>query len=330
MFEVSILESILILVLSFFISIITYSTLKKKKHVDLNSMNISSSKNVVTSLGLSFVISFLLLTLYFFLEYNLLEIFPNRYYIFFLALIVLTIISFIDDVHEIDAKLRLIVQVVLIYFSTTSLELYNINIPLKLVIFFSVFFWVYILNITNFIDGSDGHCLSHTISFFLGILLISNYYDFAAFPYYLAYINIYFLISFAYFNIPKAKAYMGDSGSIYLGFIIGYIFLDYSIKGMGLLMLSLYIYPLMDCTVTLMKKVSRGYYPWAKMADYFFLIPINAKQKHGKVFFSSLIYNLLNLGFIYLQMSISKWFFILSFLSSIILITYYCSFKNEK
>ena len=151
---------------------------------------------------------------------------PNRYYIFFVSLTILTLVSLWDDIKEIDPKMRLIIQLVLIYFSLTNLNLESLNLPLKLTIFLALAFWVYIINITNFIDGSDGHCAIHSISFFIGTFYISYFFKVESFSYYLALINIPVLIAFLYFNKPNALAFMGDTGSIFLGYIIGFIVLE--------------------------------------------------------------------------------------------------------
>lgn len=309
---------------------ITFKVLRKKKHNDLDSIFISKRTGVVTSLGLSFFICFVIISFLYLKEFNLKVILPNRYYIFFVSLFVLSFLSFIDDVKEIDAKIKLIIQLILVYFSTTNLHLSNIDIPLKLLIFLVIIIWVYITNIINFIDGSDGNCLNHSIHFFLGYILIAQYFELYNFSYYLSYVNTALLIPFLFFNFPKAKAFMGDTGSIYLGYIIGYIFLSLVLFGKPLLAISLLMYPLMDCTITIFIKISKGYYPWAKLADYFFLKPILNRRNHKLVFYSGFIHNFLSLLFIFLQLKISNLFVVLNILNSLILLLYYNSFKIKK
>ena len=48
-------------------------------------------------------------------------------------------------------------------------------------------------------------------------------------------------------------------------YILEFIFLEQI-----LLILSLLIYPLLDCTLTLTIKIFKGYRPWARLFDYFF------------------------------------------------------------
>ena len=82
--------------------------------------------------------------------------------------------------------------------------------------FFALIVWVYLINITNFIDGSDGHCSMHVLFFMLGVVLDSYFQSEIYFSTILAFIIIPILIIFiVFFNKPKAISFMGDTGSIF-------------------------------------------------------------------------------------------------------------------
>jgi len=310
--------------------LIIFKILKKKKLYDLDTLNLNKSSSVITSLGISFLICFFIIFCYYVYEKSILDVLPNRYYIFFGSLIILSLVSLWDDIKEIDPKFRLIIQLILVYFSLTNLDLRPLNFPPKLIIFLALVFWVYIINITNFIDGSDGHCAVHTIFFFIGTIYISYNFKLDTFSYYLALINLPIMLTFLNFNKPPAIAYMGDTGSIFLGYIIGFIILENIFLFKGLYFISIFLYPILDCTLTLIKKSIKGIYPWVKLGDYFFLLPIRNGSNHKKVFYASLIYNILNLFLIFLQINYSSFFFGLNILSAIILLLYFKSFKYEK
>jgi len=329
MYIFNIFDLILLSIISFFTTFISFYLLKKRKHFDLNTLKLSQSKNIVTSLGISFSINFVIIFLYTIIfNQDIWNILPNRNYIFFGSIIILSLVSFWDDIKEIDPKFRLIIQLIVVYFSLTNLDLQNLNVPLKLIIFLALIIWVYIINITNFIDGSDGHCAIHSISFFIGIIYISSFFQLENFSFYLAIVNLIILFWFSIFNKPSAKAYMGDVGSIYLGYIIGFIILENILLSKSLYVLSIFLYPIIDCTITLAKKTYNGIYPWVKMGDYFFLKPIINGQNHKKVFFVSIIYNIVNLFFLFLQINFSDLFFILNVLNAFILLIYFNSFKK--
>ena len=167
-------------------------------------------------------------------------------------------------------------------------------------IFISLIFWIYITNITNFIDGSDGYLSVNAISFFLGIIIINQFYPEEFFSSNLAIIFFPILFSFIYFNKPKAKIYMGDTGSILIGYIIGFCLLEFILSEYWYLAISLYFYPFLDCSLTLIKKILSGKSVFKRDFDYFFLKPIKKLQRNNyKVLSISIIFNSLNLLIIF-------------------------------
>ena len=136
--------------------------------IDKNPLGFGSKKKTKTASGIVFSIIFIVNSIYYFFDHSFLEILPNRFYIFILSIILLSIISFYDDIKSLDPRIRLIAQIVIIYFSLTLIDLYYLKLPFKLVIFFYLCFWIYITNITNFIDGSDGYLAANGISFACG------------------------------------------------------------------------------------------------------------------------------------------------------------------
>ena len=145
------LESFFInLVFSFFTVFIFYKILKRLKYYDQNTTNLSDARNVVTSLGLIFSINFFVISLINLFLFDFENYLPNRFYIFYASIIIFSIISFIDDRREIDAKIKLMIQLTLVYFSLTSLDLNSVALPLKLTIFIFLIIWTYIINVINF------------------------------------------------------------------------------------------------------------------------------------------------------------------------------------
>ena len=254
-------------------------------------------ENVPTAGGIIVFFIFLISSILYFLFYKdmFLKTLPNRYYILFLSVIILFIISAYDDFKSIHPIYKLILQLVLVYISTTTLDLNKINLPLKLSILIVVFFWVYIINIMNFIDGSDGFLTSYSLFFFTS-MLIENFINsnFNSFETILSLLLIPILVIFLYFNKPPAKIFIGDSGSIFLGYLIGFICLHQILTSDWKLTLILLMYPLLDCSITLFIKVKNGYYPWARLFDYFFLGPIRKNNNHSLVFKTIVFYLSLN------------------------------------
>tara|TARA_B100000886_G_scaffold287550_1_gene212258 strand:- start:1902 stop:2918 length:1017 start_codon:yes stop_codon:yes gene_type:complete len=282
--------------------------------------------------GIIFCLIFFVGNLYFFYKNNFFGIvYPNKYYIFLLSSLILCLISFKDDQKSIDPILRLLAQIILTYLSITSLDLSLLDFPLKILIFFSVGIWIYILNINNFLDGSDGHLISIILFLLLQTLLINYELKSFYFSFYIALILLPVLLCFLLFNLPPAKIYMGDAGSIFLGFISGYIFLEFASKGYFYISLSLLAYPFTDCSITLMKKVAKGYMPWKGMYDYYFLKPtLKNKINHKNVLFYNFFFNIINFVIIYFMIKFEiNSLFILSYVFSLTLILIYKNLESN-
>jgi len=290
--------------------------------------NISSK--VITGTGIIFLILFCLSnTFIFFFDKNIL--FPNRYFFSVFFLCILTIFSFFDDKKSIDPILRLIIQLICVYVSIASINISFFPIPLKVSMLIGIIIWIYLINITNFIDGSDGFCAVNTISFFIGLLVIDNYVI-DLFSSHFAYILVPILLVFLLFNFPNAKIYMGDTGAVFLGYLIGFSFLEVAIATNIIYPIILFIYPILDCTITLIKKIYRGYMPWARHGDYFFLeLKKKTPFKDRKIISLFLLkisffQNMLNILFLFLAIYYKNnfiLFFNLIFAAVVILIFYF-------
>jgi len=295
--------------------------LKTNDEFSYESLNSTNPKNVITGTGFIFLVIFYL-SLIFFNYYKKVAL-PNNFIYFVAMSFLITIISLIDDIKKLDPILRLLIQLFCVFSSLTCLSLITVNIPLKIVILLSLIIWIYFINITNFIDGSDGVCCINVLNFFIGILILDYFYDLNCFSVIIAKIIIPILIAFFFFNYPPAKNYMGDAGSIFLGFLVGFSFLELIIKEMYFVII-LYIYPLLDCSITLFKKILKGYMPWARLGDYYFLKPkklnsYNFKELSivsKKVFYLFFIYSILNFILIILSVYLNNKFF---FFANIIL-----------
>mgnify|MGYP005992811173 FL=1 len=313
-----------LILLNFYLTKINHNLL-----LDRNPLGYGSKKKTKTASGVIFSIILIINYSYYYFDQSFSEFLPNRYYVFLISIFLLTVISFVDDLKPIDPNFRLVVQIIIIYFSLSLIDLYYFDIPLKLMIFLYLVFWIYIVNITNFIDGSDGYLAINAISFLLGIIIINQFFDKIFFSYNIAIVLLPILLSFIYFNKPKAKLYMGDTGSILIGYIIGFCLLELISSKYWYLSIALYSYPILDCSLTILKKISLGKSVFNRNFSYFFQFPIVKKQTNNyKVLAISIIYNLFNLSIIYLILHLANpYLVILSVILSIIKIIIFTKIK---
>jgi len=197
-------------------------------------------------------------------------------------------------------------------------------LPTKVSIFICLCLWVYILNITNFTDGSDGFLAINTIFVFMNLVFLENFLNLKIFSYYFSIFLLPSIIIFLYFNKPNAKIYMGDSGSILIGFINGFMFLELFTLGMSNIAISLLIYPLLDCSIALIKKTLDGKMPWTDTSNYSFLQPsIKKNQNKFFVFKINIVFNFVNSLLIIVQLYFGWFYILLNILVTIIFLRIY-------
>ena len=195
---------------------------------------------------------------------------------------------------------------------------------MKLTILISLIVWVYIVNITNFTDGSDGFLATNTIFLFINLIVLDYLLNLNLFSKQIALVLLPSIIIFLYFNKPNAKLYMGDSGSILIGFINGFIFLELITNFKINLAITLLIYPILDCSLALIRKTLEKKLPWVDISNYSFLQPtIKSNNNKFFVFYFNIFFNILNSSFILLQILFGWYYIVLNFIIATAAIIFY-------
>lgn len=158
---------------------------------------------------------------YFLISYLNEQILLSQLISLMLSLSLIFAIFLIDDIKDINANLRLILVAVilLIFFEINESILikelifssvsFNINLN-KADLFFSVLCVLLLINAVNLMDGINGLCISH---FLLWLFLLNNNQTYIQQLIYLPLI-VLMLLNF------KGKIFLGNTGSILIGFII--------------------------------------------------------------------------------------------------------------
>ena len=314
---------IALLICNFFLFYIYLNIAKKINFVDKSKK--FNNPITVTSAGIVIYLNFFIIFLLnFIFENTLINNLPNNYLFTFGGLTILVAISTMDDFRPIDPKIRLFFQLICIYFSLSSVPIYQLGFPLKLAIIIFLFIWIYLLNITNFTDGSDGFLIINTIFVFVNFIFLNHFLKLDTFSNDILVLILPSIIVFLYFNKPSAKLYLGDSGSVLIGFINGFLFLNLLIINNINLAISLMIYPIMDCSVALVKKTLQGKLPWADTSNYSFLQPgIKKNENKYFVFYFNLFFNLLNSMFIFTQVMFGWYWIFLNIILTLITMKIY-------
>lgn len=185
--------------------------------------------------GLLFFINiFFYLILLLIFEDNLsLEIFFDNIYslkIFLVTFISIFILGYLDDRYNLNPNLKFLSMVIIflilllldesIVISNLQFSFYSNLIDLGYInIFFTLFCFLVYLNAFNMFDGINLQVVSYSIimCLYFNLFLLDSYF---------IKLILIFLFFFSYLNYNN-KSFLGDSGSLSISFVLGYIFIKF-------------------------------------------------------------------------------------------------------
>jgi len=130
--------------------------------------------------------------------------------------------------------------------------------------------WLWFINLFNFMDGIDGLAGSETIAVAIGYLAVGAFAGLDD-PYWgLALVIAASAGGYLFWNWHPAMVFMGDAGSIPLGFLLGWLMLDLALAGAWPAGLILPLYFLADATLTLLVRARRGETLWQAHRQHFY------------------------------------------------------------
>ena len=183
----------------------------------------------------------------------------------------LILIGFIDDINSVPARYKLIVQIiaatiVVLYgdlsFSEVSVFGYKIYFNEFWGSLSSIIFIVAITNAINLIDGLDGLAAGISSIYFLTIAIIAFILNrIGGLDVIISLIMLGATLGFLVHNFPPAKIFMGDSGSLFLGFMISIIaLLGYKVTTFTSLIVPIVILaiPILDTIFAILRRLLKG------------------------------------------------------------------------
>jgi Fuc2NAc and GlcNAc transferase len=274
----------------------------KKSILDIPNGRSSHSIPTPRGGGLAIIISFFL-GLFFFHEQI-----ENRLFYALLCVLPIVIVSLIDDIISTSSLLRALVQSLSILGAliclggVNSIDFILFSLEgswLNIVAFISMF---WLTNLYNFLDGIDGYAGSQAITAGFGLFL------FFANP--LGLVLVVSSLGFLFFNWHKASIFMGDVGSVSLGFIFS-IFMFYNPSEgnifIWLILLSLFWF---DATITLVRRFLNKENLTEAHNKHAYQRLVQSGYSHAKVVRLSLLFNLLFLVLLYSFHGLLRIFFL--------------------
>ena len=124
-------------------------------------------------------------------------------------------------------------------------------------------------------DGIDGITSTQTIAICVGFILIG----FVQIPL----IIIFALLGFLIHNWHPAKIFMGDVGSVPLGYIIGVMLIILAKSGFLISAIILPLYYLADSTITITKRLLARKKIWEAHSEHYYQQAVRAGKSHSSV-----------------------------------------------
>lgn len=212
----------------------------------------------------------------------------------------LLIVGVIDDKTDLSAKYKFAIQLLLAFIIALSgtritslyglLGIYDIAVWMQYALTIVVIAGV--VNAFNLMDGVDGLVGGLSLLGFTMFLIASIFYK----DYFLGVLSVVFIgaiIGFLRFNLSKNKIFMGDSGSLFLGFVLVTLGIQLMSKqhlnkennfAYGLLILvAFFSIPVLDSIRVYMGRMKKGNSPFSADKSHLHHLLLTAGLTHKKI-----------------------------------------------
>ncbi|KPF70717.1 glycosyl transferase [Bosea sp. AAP35] len=190
------------------------------------------------------------------------------------AAIALAIVGAWDDISPLPAGLRLGLQglcvAVVIVYAAPDVRLFPEAMPLAVERCLALLAGIWFVNLTNFMDGIDWITVAWVVPLAGALALAGGLGLIDPTTGLLAAALCGGLLGFAPFNKPVARLFLGDVGSLPIGLVTAYLL--YRLAGTGALAAALILplYPVMDATITLLRRLARRERVWEAHRSHFY------------------------------------------------------------
>jgi UDP-N-acetylmuramyl pentapeptide phosphotransferase/UDP-N-acetylglucosamine-1-phosphate transferase len=198
---------------------------------------------------------------------------PPSLWVLFGATIVIATIGAIDDLRPIAVMPRLLLQ-------AASIAAILFAIPATLQILPGIPLWIercvlllaalWFVNLVNFMDGLDWITVAEVIPITVALMLIGFSGEVSTSTTLIAAALCGGMLGFAPFNRPVAKMFLGDVGSLPIGLLLAWCFLQLAYAHHLVAAILLPLYYLVDATVTLLRRLARREPVWLAHRSHFY------------------------------------------------------------
>jgi UDP-N-acetylmuramyl pentapeptide phosphotransferase/UDP-N-acetylglucosamine-1-phosphate transferase len=193
--------------------------------------------------------------------------------------VLLAMVSWRDDLGHVPARWRLLAQILAVAAGLAVLDgdpVFQGLLPPWLDLVAAALAWIWFVNLTNFMDGIDGITGVEAASIGIGLALVGA----PAAP---ALILVSASLGFLRWNWHPARLFMGDVGSVPLGYLLGALLLMLAKGGAWAAALILPAYYLADATWTLVRRLLERKRVWEAHREHFYQQAVQRGWSHGRV-----------------------------------------------
>lgn len=207
------------------------------------------------------------------------------------AVCAFTLMGALDDFLDLGSKIKLLLQLILcggimgyLLMTTTiiSTSWLAVYIPPTLLAVILTLGLVWFVNLYNFMDGIDGLSAGQTLTLCFGLLMFSDIISLIFAPFII--LVAASLLGFFMLNAPPAKIFMGDSGSLPLGFLMGMFLIFTALSSVTGLVIALILplYYLADTGITFIKRLRAGKNVFSAHREHYYQMITNSDKKTHK------------------------------------------------
>ena len=196
------------------------------------------------------------------------------------------LVSWLDDLRGLSPGLRLLAQFAAVAAGLWALPpgaIFQGWLASGLDVMAAALLWVWFANLFNFMDGIDGIAASEAAAIAIGIALVASIggleLGLAAPAVAIAAAALGFLV----WNWAPARIFLGDVGSVPLGYLLGFLLLELARRGAWQAALILPLYFLADASLTLARRLVRGQRIWQAHREHFYQRAVQRGLSHAAV-----------------------------------------------
>ena len=201
--------------------------------------------------------------------------------------LVLAAISWVDDLRSLPALPRLAAQAVAVFVVLSIAPLpgpvFGGLLPAPLDGLATGLLWIWFINLYNFMDGIDGIATVEATAIGFGIAAAGKIAGLALTLPALGLSLGAACLGFLRWNWHPARIFLGDVGSVPLGFVIGWLLLWLAAEGEWAPALILPLYFLADATWTLVRRATTGASIWVAHKDHLYQLAFRRGLRHDQI-----------------------------------------------